>query len=234
MIKVLLVFGTRPEAIKMAPVVKELERRQDKFISVICVTAQHRQMLDQVMDIFDITPDHDLDIMKSGQDLFHITSKSLEGLKPVLDEEKPDIVLVQGDTTTVFMATLAAYYLRIPIGHVEAGLRTHDKYSPFPEEVNRRLTDALADFCFAPTEHNRDNLRKEGVQDARIFVTGNTVIDALQETVETLSSLASGPSLPPELSDIPTTQKVILVTAHRRESFGQEMESICWGTPKAD
>lgn len=232
MIKVLSVFGTRPEAIKMAPVIKELERRRDKFISVVCVTAQHRQMLDQVLDIFSIAADHDLDIMRSGQDLFHITSRSLEGLKPVLEEENPDIVLVQGDTTTVFMATLAAYYLRIPIGHVEAGLRTHDKYSPFPEEVNRRLTDVLADFCFAPTEHNRENLLREDVQDDRIFVTGNTVIDALQETVEKLDSLTCVPPLPTELSSIPATRKVILVTAHRRESFGQEMENICWGLRK--
>ena len=228
MIRVLSVLGTRPEAIKLAPVIQELLSRSG-FLTKVCVTAQHRQMLDQVLDIFQIKADYDLDLMRSDQSLFQITSRALEGLKSVLEEEKPDILLVQGDTTTVLVATLAAYYLQITVGHVEAGLRTRDKYNPFPEEANRRLTDALADFCFAPTESNRQNLLTEGVPDDRIFVTGNTVIDALQDTVRRLDALQATPPLPTELSALPERGRIILVTGHRRESFGEELENICWG-----
>ena len=231
MLRVLSVFGTRPEAIKLAPVIRELRRRPG-FLARVCVTAQHRQMLDQVLEVFQIEPDYDLDLMRSDQSLFEITARALGALETVLREDKPDIVLVQGDTTTVFMATLAAYYLQIPVGHVEAGLRTHDKYNPFPEEGNRRLTDVLADFCFAPTESSRENLLREGVPDERIFVTGNTVIDALQETVQRLGALDTDPPLPPELVGLSGSPRIILVTGHRRESFGQEFENLCWGLRK--
>ena len=229
MIKVLSIFGTRPEAIKMAPVVKELERRPDKFASIVCVTAQHREMLDQVLNIFDIKPDHDLNLMKSEQNLFEITSRGLGGLEPVLREERPDIVLVQGDTTSVFVGALAAYYLQIKVGHVEAGLRTHDKYNPFPEEANRRLADALSDFCFAPTVLSRENLLMEGIPEERIFVTGNTIVDALQATVRRLDGVEADIDLPHGLREIECSRRIILVTSHRRESFGQELENICWG-----
>ena len=231
MLRVLSVFGTRPEAIKLAPVIRELRGRPG-FLSRVCVTAQHRQMLDQVLGIFQIEPDYDLDLMRSDQSLFEITSRALGALETVLREDKPDIVLVQGDTTTVFMATLAAYYRQITVGHVEAGLRTHDKYNPFPEEGNRRLTDVLADFCFAPTDSSRENLLREGVPDERIFVTGNTVIDALQETVQRLGALDTDPPLPPQLAGLSGSSRIILVTGHRRESFGQEFENICWGLRK--
>ena len=228
MLRVLTVFGTRPEAIKLAPVIRELQARPE-FVTKVCVTAQHRQMLDQVLDIFQIETHHDLDLMRSDQTLFEITSRALEGLESVLKEESPDIVLVQGDTTTVFVATLAAYYLHIKVGHIEAGLRTHDKYNPFPEEANRHMADALSDFCFAPTESSRDNLLAEGIPDERIYVTGNTVIDALQHTVRKLDALDGHLPLPPELVSLPDSSRVILVTGHRRESFGQEFENICRG-----
>jgi UDP-N-acetylglucosamine 2-epimerase (non-hydrolysing) len=166
------IFGTRPEAIKIAPVIKELERHPAEFQSFVCVTAQHRQMLDQVLDIFGIKPDYDLDIMKPGQDLFDITCKVLRGLKPVLEEARPDIVLVHGDTTTTMAASIASYYCRLPVGHVEAGLRTNDKYAPFPEEINRRVTGSLADLHFAPTENAKNNLLREGVLADAITVTG--------------------------------------------------------------
>ena len=178
MIKIMSVFGTRPEAIKMAPLVKKLEADPD-ICSVLCVTAQHRSMLDQVLDLFELTPDYDLNIMKQNQTLAMITSSVIAGLDEVLEKEKPDLVLVHGDTTTTFSAALAAFYHQIPVGHVEAGLRTYDKYSPFPEELNRQLTGRIAALHFAPTEKNRENLLKENISSEGIFVTGNTVIDAL-------------------------------------------------------
>ncbi|MBF0555809.1 MAG: UDP-N-acetylglucosamine 2-epimerase (non-hydrolyzing), partial [Nitrospirae bacterium] len=178
-IKILLVFGTRPEAVKMAPVIRQLISRKSTIIPVVCITGQHREMLDQVMSVFDIKPGHDLGIMKRNQDLFDITINSLGGLKCVIEKEQPNIVLVQGDTTTAFTAALAAYYLKVPIGHVEAGLRTYNKYSPFPEEINRHLLSVLADLHFAPTTWAQSNLINEGIPADRIWVTGNTVIDAL-------------------------------------------------------
>jgi len=177
--KILLVFGTRPEAIKMAPVVKEFQKHPEQFQTVVCVTAQHREMLDQVLKIFDIVPDIDLNIMQAGQDLTDVTVRVLAGMRDVLKEVRPDIVLVQGDTTTSTATALAAFYQQIPVGHVEAGLRTHDIYSPWPEEINRQITGRIATWHFAPTQLNRQNLLNEGVPDSKIFVTGNTVIDAL-------------------------------------------------------
>ena len=233
--KVLTVFGTRPEAIKMAPVVQELARQPESFLSRVCVTAQHREMLDQVLDLFAIVPDHDLNIMRPGQDLFDVTCGVLSGLKGVLAEERPDLVLVHGDTTTTMAASLAAYYLRIPVGHVEAGLRTYDKYAPFPEEMNRHVTGVVADLHFAPTPWARDNLLREGVDPAKVHVTGNTVIDALLRVVATLrgglgQDVATGlasrfPALRALVSD--PGKQVILVTGHRRESFGAGFENIC-------
>jgi UDP-N-acetylglucosamine 2-epimerase (non-hydrolysing) len=224
-IKVLSVFGTRPEAIKMAPVVQELAKHPDRFISRVCVTAQHRQMLDQVLDLFGIVPDHDLDVMQPNQSLTNVTVAVLTGLEPVLRDEKPDWVLVQGDTTTVMAASLAAFYQGIRVGHVEAGLRTHDKRQPFPEEINRRVAGVVADLHFAPTTWAADNLRREGVPDDRIHVTGNTVIDAIRQ-VAALPFDPAGTGL----ADLPISDKrVILVTAHRRENFGPGMEEICAG-----
>ncbi|MBQ4088163.1 MAG: UDP-N-acetylglucosamine 2-epimerase (non-hydrolyzing) [Clostridia bacterium] len=221
-IKVMTVFGTRPEAIKMAPLVKVLEKRED-IESIVCITAQHRQMLDQVMDIFDIHADYDLDIMQSGQTLSDITSRVMKGIEGVIAEAKPDIVLVHGDTTTTFAGALASFYCQTKIGHVEAGLRTYDKYSPFPEEMNRCLTTYLADLYFAPTENNEANLLKENVNPDTIYITGNTVIDAIKTTVrpdyvfadETLKTLDF------------ENKRVILVTAHRRENLGEPLENIC-------
>lgn len=228
MLKVLAVFGTRPEAIKMAPVVARLSARPDRFDVRVCVTAQHREMLDSVLDLFRIRPDHDLDLMTPGQDLYGITSGVLEGMKGVLAAESPGIVLVHGDTTTTMAASLAAYYARVPVGHVEAGLRTGDKYAPFPEEINRRVTGVVADLHFAPTETARANLLREGVPDAAIAVTGNTVVDALLEVAGRIDGdaglrarLAAGfPFLDP-------ARPLILVTGHRRENFGEGFESIC-------
>ncbi len=225
--KVLSVFGTRPEAIKMAPVVKALEAAHG-IDSVVCVTAQHRSMLDQVLDLFAITPEYDLDIMRPDQDLSHITSTVLTGLGDVLEQCRPDRVLVHGDTTTTFAASLAAFYRRIPVGHVEAGLRTGNIYAPWPEEMNRRLTDAIADVYFAPTESAADNLRREGVAEDAIVITGNTVVDALLGVTERLKQddnlrriqEAEFPYLDP-------ARKLILVTGHRRENFGQGFEQIC-------
>jgi len=227
MVKVLAVFGTRPEAIKMAPVVHALSRKVDVKV---CVTAQHREMLDQVLDLFEITPDYDLDIMKPGQDLFDITSNVLLGIKRVLQSECPDIVLVHGDTTTSMAVAMAAFYLQIPVGHVEAGLRTHNINSPFPEEFNRQLTSRIATFHFAPTEIARQNLLEEKVQDSQIFVTGNTVIDALLSMVEKARSTNFADNIlevVPFLKQKSDTFRVILVTGHRRENFGQGFEEIC-------
>jgi len=231
--KIMLVFGTRPEAIKMAPVVNKLKEHNERFATMVCVTAQHREMLDQVLSIFNITPDYDLDIMRNDQNLFDITTKVLNGLKEVFEEAKPDLVMVQGDTTTAFVAGLGAFYLKIPVGHVEAGLRTYNKYSPFPEEKNRHLLSALTDYHFAPTEWSRSNLLKENVPPESIWVTGNTVIDALM-TVNSRQSTVAGQEkwiryFDEEFNLKLKTQnsKLILVTGHRRESFGEGFDNIC-------
>ena len=225
--KVMVVFGTRPEAIKMAPLVKALQAAPG-MQTVVCVTAQHRQMLDQVLRLFEITPEHDLDVMKPGQDLYDITSNILLGLRPVLAAERPDWVLVHGDTTTTLATTLAAYYARIPVAHIEAGLRTGDKYAPFPEEMNRKITGAVADLHFAPTAASQANLLAEGVPAAAIHVTGNTVIDALLAVVEKLKTSAA---LQTELAErfgfLDASKKLILVTGHRRENFGEGFQNIC-------
>ena len=221
-IKVLTVFGTRPEAIKMAPLVKELEKREE-IESIVCITAQHREMLDQVMDIFDIRADYDLNIMQSGQTLSDITSRAMKGIEETIKQAKPDIVLVHGDTTTTFAGALASFYCQTKVGHVEAGLRTYDKYSPFPEEMNRCLTTYLSDLYFAPTKNNVNNLLRENVDSERIYITGNTVIDAIKTTVcadyefknQCLKSLDY------------ENKRVILVTAHRRENLGKPLENIC-------
>lgn len=220
-IKVMTVFGTRPEAIKMAPLVHALEQNEHTE-SIVCVTAQHRQMLDQVLDIFDIKPDYDLDIMEQRQTLATITEKSLHGLDTVLKEAKPDIVLVHGDTSTTFAGALAAFYHKIPVGHVEAGLRTYDKYSPFPEEMNRKLVGQIADLHFAPTARNRDNLAREQITDG-VLVCGNTVVDAIHMTVRDDFEFRD-PAL--QALDF-KNDRVVLVTAHRRENYGEPMENIC-------
>lgn len=220
MIKVLNVFGTRPEAIKMAPVVLELARRAKTFESRICVTAQHREMLDQVLQVFRIKPDYDLNLMRANQTLTNVTSSVLNGMPPVLADYRPDWILVQGDTTTAMAAALAAYYAKVKVGHVEAGLRTYDKYAPFPEEMNRRIAGNIADLHFAPTAAARENLIREGVPSSRVHITGNTVIDALQFA-------ASLPHTAGEAyEDVDWSKKVVLVTAHRRENFGQPMLDI--------
>ena len=221
-IRVMSVFGTRPEAVKMAPLVKELEKYEE-IESLVCVTAQHREMLDQVLELFDIKPDYDLDIMKQRQTLTGITNRVLEGLDTVFEEAKPDIVLVHGDTTTSFAAALAAFYKQIKVGHVEAGLRTYNKYEPFPEEMNRKLTGSLADLHFSPTPLAKENLLREAVNEEHIYVTGNTVIDALKTTVE-----ADYEFTVEELNDIDYTNKhVITMTAHRRENLGEPLHNIC-------
>lgn len=217
-IKVMHVFGTRPEAIKMAPLIKELERRKE-VKNIVCVTAQHREMLDQVLETFEITPDYDLDIMKQGQTLSDITSRVLYGLEEVMKETKPDIVLVHGDTTTTFAGALAAFYNQIDIGHVEAGLRTNNKYSPYPEEMNRQMVDRMTDMFFAPTNLSKENLLKENINEEKIFVTGNTAIDAMKTTVK--KDYAH-----PELDWISGNERLILVTAHRRENLGDPMRNI--------
>ena len=221
MINVMTVFGTRPEAIKMAPLVKELKTYKE-FKTTVCVTAQHRQMLDQVLEIFDIVPDYDLDIMQDRQTLIGITTKALSGLYNVMDKEKPDVVLVHGDTTTTFVGALSAFYSKIKIGHVEAGLRTFDKYSPYPEEMNRRLTGALTDFHFAPTMTNRVNLVNEGVNQEKIYITGNTVIDALKTTVKNKYDFKNQ-----TLKNLDFSKRILLVTAHRRENWGEPLKNIC-------
>lgn len=232
--KILSIFGTRPEAIKMAPVIKELEKHPDSFVSRVCVTAQHREMLDQVLSLFKIRPDYDLNLMLPGQDLFDITANVLTGLKEVLNKEKPDMVLVQGDTTTTMAASLAAFYLNIPVGHIEAGLRTGNKRAPFPEEINRRISSIVADLHFAPTERSRQNLLNEGVNPDHIHVTGNTVIDALFLTLETIRREGMEETITrdlterfPALEKVLAGQKFILVTGHRRENFGEGFENIC-------
>ncbi len=225
--KVLSVFGTRPEAIKMAPIVKALQVDSD-FEAKVCVTAQHREMLDQVLDIFEIKPEYDLNLMTSGQTLNDITAQILLQLKPVLQEFKPDVVLVHGDTATTFAASLAAYYEQIKVGHIEAGLRTGNIYSPWPEEANRKLTGILTHYHFAPTVNSRDNLLSEGLSPAKIFVTGNTVIDTLHLATSKIESDKDlRESLASRFSFLDSEQKLILVTGHRRESFGDGFEHIC-------
>ncbi|MFN0157262.1 MAG: non-hydrolyzing UDP-N-acetylglucosamine 2-epimerase [Bacteroidota bacterium] len=218
--KIAVVFGTRPEAIKMAPIIKELERRS--ITPLVIVTAQHRDMLDVMLDVFQIKPDHDLNVMQHNQDLFHTTTSVLEKIKDVLKKEQPDLVLVQGDTTTTFATSLACYYLKIPVGHVEAGLRTWNKFNPFPEEINRQLTTRIADYHFAPTTLSRQNLLKEGVDDSTIHATGNTVIDALLMIVDPHYKFTE-----PPLSTIDfARRRVIPLTAHRRENFGAPMKNV--------
>ena len=233
--KVLLVFGTRPEAIKMAPLVKELQKQKERIETVVCVTGQHREMLDQVLVIFDIKPDYDLNIMKRGQDLYDVTARVLTGMREVLKEIKPDIVLVHGDTTTSTAAALAAFYQQIPVGHVEAGLRTHNIYSPWPEEMNRLLTGRLATYHFSPTPLSRNNLIKESINDRNIIVTGNTVIDALYWVVD---KIKNNKELDNELESVLSKagydvnrldngKKLVLITGHRRENFGDGFINMC-------
>ena len=229
--KILLVFGTRPEAIKMAPLVKEFQKYPEKFDTKVCVTAQHRQMLDQVLDIFEIKPDYDLNIMAPNQDLYDITSKVLLGMRDVLKDFQPDVVLVHGDTTTSMAAGLAAFYQQIKVGHVEAGLRTYNLQSPWPEEMNRQVTDRICDYYFAPTEQSRQNLLNEGIADEKIFVTGNTVIDALLMAV---GMIQSKPEIKKQVEKTLitsgyeiTNRSYILVTGHRRENFGDGFLNIC-------
>ena len=233
--KVMLVFGTRPEAIKMAPLVKEFQKHSDEFQTKVCVTGQHREMLDQVLHIFDIAPDYDLNIMKQGQDLYDVTSRVLLGMRDVLKEAQPDVVLVHGDTTTSTAAALAAFYQQIAVGHVEAGLRTRNIYSPWPEEMNRQLTGRIATYHFAPTQLSRQNLLAEGVDENRIVVTGNTVIDALYMVVE---KIKGDKALDSELENqlrqagydvnrLADGKKLVLITGHRRENFGEGFISMC-------
>ena len=233
--KVMLVFGTRPEAIKMAPLVKEFQKQPKRIETVVCVTGQHREMLDQVLKIFDIKPDYDLNIMKQGQDLYDVTARVLTGMRDVLKEVKPDVVLVHGDTTTSTAAALAAFYQQIPVGHVEAGLRTHNIYSPWPEEMNRLLTGRLATYHFSPTPLSRNNLIKESINDRNIIVTGNTVIDALYWVVD---KIKNNKELDNELESVLSKagydvnrldngKKLVLITGHRRENFGDGFINMC-------
>ena len=233
--KIMLVFGTRPEAIKMAPLVKEFEKHPDEFDTIVCVTGQHREMLDQVLKIFDIKPNYDLNIMKQGQDLYDVTCRVLTGMRDVLKEVQPDVVLVHGDTTTSTASALAAFYQQIPVGHVEAGLRTRNIYSPWPEEMNRQITGRIATYNFSPTQLSRQNLLEERVDDEKITVTGNTVIDALYWVVE---KIKNDKDLSIELQDIllkagyntnrlNTGRRLVLITGHRRENFGDGFIHIC-------
>lgn len=235
--KVMLVFGTRPEAIKMAPLVKEFQKYPKQFETIVCVTGQHREMLDQVLHIFDIVPDYDLNIMKQGQDLYDVTSRVLLGMRDVLKEVQPDVVLVHGDTTTSTAAALAAFYQQIPVGHVEAGLRTHNIYSPWPEEMNRQITGRIATYHFSPTALSRQNLLSEGIQESSISVTGNTVIDALYMVVD---KIKKDKTLDTSLKDVLKSagydvdrlnggKKLVLITGHRRENFGDGFISMCRG-----
>lgn len=221
-LKVMTVFGTRPEAIKMCPLVLEMRKHPDEIEPLVAVTAQHREMLDQVLHLFGITPDYDLNIMSAGQTLYDVTEKALRGLQKVLEEAKPDLVLVHGDTTTTFAGALAAFYAQIPVGHVEAGLRTGNKYSPFPEEMNRKLTGALADYHFAPTATSKANLLRENVPEAKIVVTGNTVIDALKTTVK--NDYRFDDDALHEVLD--SGKRLILMTTHRRENLGEPMRHV--------
>ena len=221
-LKVMTVFGTRPEAIKMCPLVLEMRKHPDEIEPLVAVTAQHREMLDQVLHLFGITPDYDLNIMSAGQTLYDVTEKALRGLQKVLEEAKPDLVLVHGDTTTTFAGALAAFYAQIPVGHVEAGLRTGNKYSPFPEEMNRKLTGALADYHFAPTATSKANLLRENVPEAKIVVTGNTVIDALKTTVK--KDYRFDDDALHEVLD--SGKRLILMTTHRRENLGEPMRHV--------
>lgn len=231
----MLVFGTRPEAIKMAPLVKEFQKDTDKFKTIVCVTGQHRQMLDQVLELFDIKPDYDLNIMKQGQDLYDVTARVLVGMRDVFEKSKPDVVLVHGDTTTSTAAALAAFYKQIPVGHIEAGLRTHNIYSPWPEEMNRQITGRIATYDFAPTPLSRENLLKENVSEDKIIVTGNTVIDALYWVVSKMKKdEALNHCLQKVLSDagydvnrLANGKKLVLITGHRRENFGEGFISMC-------
>lgn len=233
--KIMLVFGTRPEAIKMAPLVKEFQKHPDNFKTIVCVTGQHRQMLDQVLSLFEITPDYDLDIMKQGQDLYDVTARVLTGMRDILKEAQPDVVLVHGDTSTSTAAALAAFYQQILVGHVEAGLRTHNIYSPWPEEMNRQITGRIATYNFAPTALSKSNLLKEGVCADSILVTGNTVIDALHQVV---SKIKNDDALSVELSKVLLNsgydvnrlndgRKLVLITGHRRENFGDGFIQMC-------
>lgn len=233
--KIMLVFGTRPEAIKMAPLVKEFQKYPEEFKTIVCVTGQHREMLDQVLQIFDITPDYDLNIMKQGQDLYDVTARVLTGMRDVLKKLQPDVVLVHGDTTTSTASALAAFYQQIPVGHVEAGLRTHNIYSPWPEEMNRLITGRIATYHFSPTPLSRQNLQNEGVVEKFLFVTGNTVIDTLYMVVD---KIKNDKSLDIKLEQILKKsgydinrsikgKKIVLITGHRRENFGNGFISIC-------
>lgn len=233
--KIMLVFGTRPEAIKMAPLVKEFQKNGDKFETIVCVTGQHREMLDQVLQIFDIKPDYDLNIMKQGQDLYDVTARVLTGMRDVLKEAVPDVVLVHGDTTTSTAAALAAFYQQIPVGHVEAGLRTHNIYSPWPEEMNRQITGRIATYHFAPTPLSKKNLTAEGIAETKITITGNTVIDALHIVVD---KIKNDTALQAELAGIlkkagydtsrlDNGKKLVLITGHRRENFGDGFINMC-------
>lgn len=235
MITVMLVFGTRPEAIKMCPLVKEFQKYPDKFKTVVCVTGQHREMLDQVLNIFDVTPDYDLNIMKQGQDLYDVTSRVLLGMRDVLKDVLPDVVFVHGDTTTSTAAAIAAFYQQIPVAHVEAGLRTYNIYSPWPEEINRQLTSRIATYNFAPTQLSRLNLLKENINDNSIVVTGNTVIDALYMVVDKIkgddilnANLASELKITGyDTSRVRNGKRLVLITAHRRENFGDGFIHMC-------
>ncbi|MDN5554870.1 non-hydrolyzing UDP-N-acetylglucosamine 2-epimerase [Prevotella sp.] len=232
---VMLVFGTRPEAIKMAPLVKEFQKNSDDFKTIVCVTAQHREMLDQVLDVFDIVPDIDMDLMKKGQDLYDITSRVLVGMRDILKEQNPDVVFVHGDTTTSTATALAAFYQHIPVSHVEAGLRTGDIYSPWPEEINRQITGRIATFNFSPTNLSRENLLKENVNDSKITVTGNTVIDALHMVIKRIKEnkdldkkleallLKNGYNV----NRLANGKKMVLITGHRRENFGEGFLNMC-------
>jgi UDP-N-acetylglucosamine 2-epimerase (non-hydrolysing) len=240
--RVMLVFGTRPEAIKVAPLVKEFQKHTDRFETIVCVTGQHREMLDQVLHLFDIKPDYDLNIMKQGQDLYDVTARVLTGLRDVYSESKPDVVFVHGDTTTSMAAALAAFYQQIPVAHIEAGLRTHNIYSPWPEEMNRQITSRISVYNLAPTALSKENLLKEGVNESTITITGNTVIDALYLVLDKIKSDKSLQSeikatlinsgLPGEMvedftSPLPNKRKLVLITGHRRENFGDGFINMC-------